>query len=393
MYSHDINNLVQTKNYSIILDSNQNLFNVNAHNIVYENDNLLSKSRNISPMVVYSPPYGPAQLKTVYNIPTVLPSPGKQVSKVAVIIAFQYANLRTDFETFCDANGITNKQLDIINIGTPAAANVNWAVEACLDIQTIRGLNPNAYLYIVQATSSSVQDIIVAINYAINQLNVDVISMSLGVNTYDAQLYYNINKQFHTNKNITFLASTGDNQDFNWPSYHPCVIGVGGTNLTIDTLYQRNNEIVWLNNLTGQGSGYANTTIFEKPSFQLNLNLPILDNTKRTVPDVSADGDPATGFIVYYNNETITVGGTSLSCPIVASLITLINQSRFNVDKNALKGPQFLTGYYNCILQPQFFDVILGSTGTVSAQIGFDLASGCGVPNFTSMINYFNSNF
>ena len=50
----------------------------------------------------------------------------------------------------------------------------------------------------------------------------------------------------------------------------------------------------------------------------------------RQVPDVSADGDPSTGFHILFSGREGQAGGTSASTPLWAATVALINQDLKN---------------------------------------------------------------
>ncbi len=93
---------------------------------------------------------------------------------------------------------------------------------------------------------------------------------------------------------------------------------------------------------------------------------------------------------VVYLNKTETVGGTSASSPIVASLITLINEERLQVGK----GP---VGFLNPVLyaHPEMFnDIISGNnpgcgTDGFSTAPGWDPVTGLGTPDYGKMVEVF----
>ena len=92
---------------------------------------------------------------------------------------------------------------------------------------------------------------------------------------------------------------------------------------------------------TGGGGG-GPSHIFPAPWYQSGVNT---DNGMRTVPDISMDGDPNTGMLegqtqtfpdgscpgggtVCYGEYRI--GGTSVSSPLFAGVMALVNQERSN---------------------------------------------------------------
>jgi hypothetical protein len=117
----------------------------------------------------------------------------------------------------------------------------------------------------------------------------------------------------------------------------------------------------------------------------------------REVPDVSADADPASGYLIYYNGgNTIKrypsgwqgTGGTSGSSPVWAAVIALADA------EPACAGAP--VGFANPALyaaaaqgQSTYFDDVtsgnndlLNKSGTLfSAGPGYDMASGLGTPN------------
>ncbi|MGB0096874.1 MAG: putative Ig domain-containing protein, partial [Solirubrobacteraceae bacterium] len=119
----------------------------------------------------------------------------------------------------------------------------------------------------------------------------------------------------------------------------------------------------------------------------------------REVPDVSADADPYTGYMIYYNGAGsvsdgptgwLSVGGTSAAAPLWAALIALSNAS------STCSGSPI--GFLNPVLYriagsgytSTFNDIISGNNnytgaGGFSAGAGYDMASGLGTPNGSAL--------
>lgn len=103
----------------------------------------------------------------------------------------------------------------------------------------------------------------------------------------------------------------------------------------------------------------------------------------RGIPDVSAIG--LNGPTVF-NGTTYGVGGTSLSSPIVASLVVLLNEARIAAGKGPL-GFLNPTFYAN---PDAFNDITIGSnpgchTPGFNATPGWDPVTGLGTPNFEKL--------
>ncbi len=129
-----------------------------------------------------------------------------------------------------------------------------------------------------------------------------------------SDLYYN-------HPGVAVVASSGDDDTgVSFPASSPVVTSVGGTSLVRAGGTTRGwSESVWSNQYGGPGSGCS--LYEEKPAFQTDTGCD-----KRTVADVSAVSDPATGVAVYntYGDDGwAQYGGTSAASPIIASVYAL----------------------------------------------------------------------
>ena len=100
--------------------------------------------------------------------------------------------------------------------------------------------------------------------------------------------------------------------------------------------------------------------------------------TKRGVPDVAGDADPATGYSISIDGQTAVIGGTSAVAPLWAGLIALVNQSA---------GKK--TGFANPTLYANpgaFTDITSGNNGGYQAGPGWDPVTGLGSPIGTQVL-------
>jgi subtilase family serine protease len=205
------------------------------------------------------------------------------------------------------------------------------------------------------------------------------------------------------------------------PASQPFVTGVGGT--TLASPGPRPAETVWnaggslltamLPTTSGAGGGGV-SSLWRMPGYQSGAPsfLNVLRGSTssgcgpgsgfcREVPDVSAIADPSAGYLIYWNGTDSaagqpagwqTIGGTSLSAPLWAALIALVNAAPacggapLGFVNPALYGAA-ASGYAN-----DFNDVQSGNndfTGThqstYSAGAGYDMASGLGSPNASAL--------
>jgi uncharacterized protein (TIGR03437 family) len=229
--------------------------------------------------------------------------------------------------------------------------------EANLDIEWSGAVARNAS--IVYAYSYDVTD---ALHYVIDQNLAPVLSMSYGLcealtGTADLkslQLY----AQRANSQGITWTAASGDSGGADCfgstnrttstrfavdsPASIPEVTGVGGTefnegsgswwtstnNSSQASAFGYIPEMVW-NDSVSDGSpssgGGGVSSFFPKPSWQTGTGVP--NDSFRDVPDVSfaasADHD---GYLFYSAGARGAVGGTSVSSPVFAGMVALLNQ-------------------------------------------------------------------
>jgi xanthomonalisin len=130
----------------------------------------------------------------------------------------------------------------------------------------------------------------------------------------------------------------------------------------------------------GTGGGISITE--NAPAWQVSSGV-LGASTKRGVPDISFDGDPASGAIVDVGGVYQTIGGTSLAAPIFTGFWARIQAAH----GNTLAFPAS-TLYAGAAAHPTWFhDVTSGNNGFYSAAAGWDYTTGFGslqVGNFSS---------
>ena len=285
--------------------------------------------------------------------------------------------------------------------------------ETLLDTQWSHAMNPNAYTRVVQSINmNTLYDGLIYASDPTNFVNnpwgpTDIISMSWG-GPDDIQpeiVIIELEKLFNNDK-ICYLASSGDLQTVVYPSTSVNVLGVGGTSLYYDSTAQTEMSQTTWNNITGGGGGCGPSKYIPKPDFQTGVNaLNAYD--KRCSPDIAGIADPSTGVNIIFGSSTgnsmkLLMGGTSLSCPLNAGMLSNLIQTSINRG-----GPTFTTVsnhgdstplqnglydlYNNTNLQRSpnlnsnlyaycFYDVTQGTDNGFSAGTGFDIPTGLGSP-------------
>jgi len=203
------------------------------------------------------------------------------------------------------------------------------------------------------------------------------------------------------NEEYGYVDQDGKRFSPSFPATCPYVTAVGATNLRNSSIYGGEVAVAQPNGLLSYYSGGGFSSIFPTPSFQSNAvkgylesyapkyGESVFNSSGRGYPDVSALGlKLATVFL----NRTVGMGGTSVSAPIFASIINLLNEERLEAGKKPI-------GFLNPLMykNPDMFnDVTDGSnpgcgTQGFPASKGWDPSTGLGTPNYEKMKKVFLS--
>ena len=322
----------------------------------------------------------PIQIQTAYGLNSIVTPSGSLRGSgvtIAVIIAYHYASLQADFNTFNVKYNLPSSILRIKSFGN--MPNSDWAMEECLDTQMIHTAAPGANIMVVEAASPSFTDLSTAIQYAVSN-GANIVSMSWGGTEFVSEASFG---SIFNNTGVCYVASSGDIADqLNYPSASQNVISVGGTTLTVNSQNIRSSETAW------NGAGAGPSTIVLKPSYQSTL-----PGTYRITPDMSLVANPNTGVICYCSIQGgyFTVGGTSVSAPLMSGILGVSNQLRIkanksflttvtNAVKNNLQIYLYKTIYVSKTLySSDVFDVLVGTDGVYKCGVGYDCC-GLGAP-------------
>jgi subtilase family serine protease len=317
---------------------------------------------------------GPSQLLSAYK----LPSSGGSGQTIAIVDAMNDPTAEADLGTYrstfglpacTTANGCFTKVDQNGGTNFPAT-DAGWALEISLDIEMVSAICPSCHILLVEASSASLANLGVAEDRAAT-MHANAISNSFGGSESGTR-----NSASHWNHSgIAITASSGDNGfGVSFPASANTVISVGGTTLNTASNSRGWSETAW----SGAGSGCSR--VFSRPSGQANAGTGC---SRRAVADVSAIADPNTGVAVFdstpLNGQSgwFIVGGTSVSSPLIASVIGLAGNAS-SVTVNTL--------YSNT---GSLFDVTSGSNSSngcnpsqlCTARAGWDGPTGLGTPN------------
>ncbi|HUA73333.1 MAG TPA: PKD domain-containing protein [Solirubrobacteraceae bacterium] len=285
----------------------------------------------------------PEDLASAYDYS---PAAGGSGETVAIVDAFDDPAIASDLAEFDSHYGLppcTTGEGCLTKVGQsggapPSADTKGWSLEIALDVETVHAACPNCKILLVEANDNSGANLASATNEAV-ALGASVVSNSYGG---PEDLAESFERSAYNHPGVPILASTGDDGYYDWlffepqfqmanaPASLPDVIAVGGTTLTLNPDGTRKSETVW------SESGGGCSQLFGGQSWQQDTAGfgAAGCGGRRLDADVSAVGDPSTGLDVYdtYNCGTscekfdkgwVTVGGTSLSSPLVSSLYAL----------------------------------------------------------------------
>lgn len=333
-------------------------------------------------------PFNPLQLASLYNFPTSLDGTNQKIGIIELGGGYNMSDITTYF-SMLSIPGTPNITAVSVDGAVNDPSDTSGAnIEVLLDIEVIAAIVPNASIFVYFAPNSF-QGFYDAIYQAINDC--DIVSISWGsaeVNWGSVALSsYNTLFQTAVTKNVTVLAAAGDNgssdgtsgTNVDFPASSPYVIACGGTRLLAsgNTI---TSETVWNVNSTSSATGGGISKTFAKPSYQSTITYAL--NNKRGLPDLSANADPNTGYIIFAEGNSIVVGGTSAVSPLLSALVARLNQS---------------LGHTIGFLQPVVYvnqgvcrDITVGNNGAYSASTGWDPCSGLGVLNGQLLLNVLN---
>ena len=324
--------------------------------------------------------YGPSDLQSAYA----LPSNAGAGTTVAIVDAQDDPSAESDLATYrsqyglpacTTANGCFQKVDQNGGTNYPTADS-GWAGEISLDVDMVSAVCPQCHILLVEANSANMDDLGAAVNRAV-AMGAKYVSNSYGGSEDSTDP--SSDSSYFNHPGVAITVSSGDSgYGVEYPAASQYVTSVGGTSLSRASNSRGWSESVWGTSSGGQGAGSGCSAYDPKPSWQKDTGC-----AKRTVADVSAVADPATGLAVYDSYQASgwnVYGGTSASSPIIAGVYALAGTPAANTTPASY--PYAHTSALN--------DVTSGANGSCSptylctAGAGYDGPTGLGTPNGTA---------
>jgi hypothetical protein len=283
--------------------------------------------------------------------------------------------------------------------GTAPAANASWALQTSAQLDAVSATCPNCKILLVEVNSPAITDIGAGVNFAA-EAGAQVITIG------DAQPETGTDPTWDTayfqHPGIAITAAAGNGgyaaSGVDYPAASPYVTAVGGTTLTPAGTGTCTAALAgtrgWCEQAWNDADGATTSACSRyetEPSWQ-QADLPAADTgcgSLRTVADVSADADPATGIAVYdsYGEggwQPSPTGGTSVAAAIVAGAYALAG----------VAGSGSYPASFPYAHQSDLNDITTGTNTTTAsptcspaylctAGAGYDGPTGLGTPAFT----------
>ncbi len=326
--------------------------------------------------------YGPAQFQSAYGALTAQSSTWTWNGKtIGIVDAYDDPRAESDLAAYSTQFGLppcTTSNGCFKKVGQNGSTrlprgNQGWGLEISLDVQAAHAMCPGCKILLVEASTNSFSNLLAAEDYATSHAT--VVSNSWGGNEFSSETSNTYDAHFNK-PGVPITVSSGDSGfGVEYPAASQYVTAVGGTTLDLNADNTRASESVW------NGSGSGCSSYENKPSWQTDTT----GCGKRSVADVSADADPATGAAVYdsygYAGQSgwFQVGGTSLASPLIASIYALAGNANTTT-----------YGSYPYAHTASLYDVVSGQNANSCSSYlcmgvgGYDGPSGLGTPNGTS---------
>jgi hypothetical protein len=373
-------------------------------------------------------------LSQFYNLPPQQMGSTGSAKPVIAIISFDGFYRLSDLQTYWTQVCGYSTFPTVVNVSVDGAtynfSGSGSESENTLDLEIAGGICPAATLVFYSApnTDTGFYNAVLA---AIQGSSVggvlykpNVISLSWGSaeisNSVATLAAMNQLFQIASNQGITVVAAVGDDGSndgvkdgqahVDFPASSPWVVACGGTSIASNGY-----ESVWSwSSIQNWGTGGGISAHFPAPEHQQSLGslIPYPSSPdylgkfrgNRTVPDISLNGDPSSGWTIVFNNQVETnIGGTSCVAPAVAGLIGLLNlnytggrgsflallyQAYANSSLRSSCFRDIVQGNNDNVSSGGFFGIGKG-TSVFSATQGYDFCTGMGVPHGANLLAAF----
>jgi kumamolisin len=333
-----------------------------------------------------------------------------QGETIAIVSLTQFD--ASDPATFARQRGIAGPTPTVVRVDG-GANDSQGADETNLDVEVMRSVAPAAHVIVYEAPDDSDTGFADIVNTVVAAHAATIISTSWGqclpgldtaqrsadTAAIDAAV----------RAGISIFAASGDQGAYDcqseslsdhqlnvdWPAANPDVIGAGGTRLYLNANDTYNHESAWEGALSDSGGGGGLATGIPRPPWQAGPGVDDQHSTgARQVPDVSAEADPGTGWMIFTSGpanssgqypagQYFQIGGTSAAAPFWSAALALVEEY-VRVHGGGPVGfaaPMLYALAAHSQAFAPFHDVTFGGDRFYQATPGWDFATGLGSPD------------
>lgn len=295
----------------------------------------------------------PDDLATIYDI-TPLYNAGFTGAGQTLVVVGESDISVSDVQAFRAYFNLPPNDPGVIEYGIPPGYYLLPGVEAALDVEWSGAVARDATILYVFS-----YDVLLAVQYAIDQNLAPVMTMSYGeCELYATPGFRSVAQQANA-EGITFMVASGDwgaatcdytssapqaskGLTVSFPADIPEVTAVGGTEFDegSGTYWSSTNganggsalsyipEMAWNDSVERNGlaaTGGGASAFYAKPFWQTGPGVP--NDNARDLPDVAFPASPDhDGYEVYTGGAFQVYGGTSFASPVFAGMVALLNQ-------------------------------------------------------------------
>jgi subtilase family serine protease len=324
--------------------------------------------------------YTPSQLQGGYGVASAIAGGNNGAGQtVAIIDAYASPTILADANQYSSLHGLPllsgNQFHQMVAPGTfrrpqnRAQDPQGWYGEETLDVEAVHSMAPGADILYVGAPNNYA-DLDAALNHVVDSHLATLVTNSYGFSTealppgYIKPYNDTLIQAAATGIGVYFSSGDSGDETFgvpgatptpDWPASSPWVTAVGGSSLAVGATNNYLFETGWQtgsSRLVGGawspappgaytgGAGGGTSRLFPQPAYQAGVVPASMSRTyggaaMRVVPDIAAVGDPNTGMLVGQTQTFLDgtarysefrIGGTSLSSPLTAGLMALVQQ-------------------------------------------------------------------
>jgi kumamolisin len=359
------------------------------------------QERSFDPLQIGTGPgsaLSPDDISKAYNLSTIASKGSGQVLGLFELDGYNESDIAA-YEKYFNLPAVPLKN---VLVGGASGKAGSGADEVTLDIELMAAMTPNASQIIVYEGPNTSSGVLSTYNRIATDNLAKQISTSWGAaETLSSNAFLISENAIFAQmaaQGQTIFAAAGDSGAYDNgstlsvddPASQPFVVGVGGTRLYVNSNGTYNRETTWNSGSVRNGAGGGGiSSIWGIPAYQQGV-ASTASTIMRNVPDVALNGDPNSGYSIFYNGQWYIFGGTSCAAPLWAGFTAIVNQERTRNSSTTL-------GFANPAIYQigtgsgfglNFFDISDGSTNLYyPAATGYDNATGWGSLNGAGLMS------